>query len=262
MRHQESPSVEVLHLFRWSTHTHTHLLCKRQYNCGDTDLSHRHLLYKHQYNCGDTDHSHWHLLCKRQYSCGETDHSHGHLLCKHQYNCGDTDHSHRHLLCKRQYNYGATTQLDTLSGPLQTHSPLWRALRPSRRRLPTVADGCERLPTVADGCERKHKTWRTQPHPQTPKWNGNPRYAFGKNIFTVVHFWMKQNRLVKQIWDQSNTRWVVWKKTGPRYKRSPIEGPKSYMALRPQLLGSPWHLRASSTTMSSKTVQLFMEFYG
>ena len=35
--------------------------------------------------------------------------------------------------------------------------------------------------TVADGCERKRKTWRTQPHPQTPKGNGNPRYAFGKN---------------------------------------------------------------------------------
>ena len=44
----------------------------------------------------------------------------------------------------------------------------------------TVANTCERLRTVADGCERKRKTWRTQPHPQTPKWNGNPRYAFGK----------------------------------------------------------------------------------
>ena len=63
------------------------------------------------------------------------------------------------------------SQLDTLSGPLQMHSPLWRALRRHRNRLPTVADGCE----------RKRKTWRTQPHPQTPKWNGNPRYAFGKN---------------------------------------------------------------------------------
>ena len=62
------------------------------------------------------------------------------------------------------------SQFDTLSGPLRTHSPLWRALRPSRKRLPTVADGCD----------RKRKTWRTQPHPQTPKWNGNPRYAFGK----------------------------------------------------------------------------------
>ena len=60
--------------------------------------------------------------------------------------------------------------LDTLSGPLQTHSPLWRALRRTRGRLRTVADGCD----------RKRKTWRTQPHPQTPKWNGNPRYAFGK----------------------------------------------------------------------------------
>ena len=151
--------------------SHRHLLCKHQYNCDDTDHSHRHLLCKHQYNCDDTDNSHRHLLCRHQYNCGDTDHSHRHLLCKHQYNCGDTDHSHRHLLCKHQYNCGARTQFDTLSGPLQTRSPLWRALRRHRKRLRTLANGCG----------RKRKTWRTQPHPQTPKWNGNPRYAFGKN---------------------------------------------------------------------------------
>ena len=38
-------------------------------------------------------------------------------------------------------------QLHTLSGPLLTHSPLWRAYH-------THADGCERLRTVADGCGR------------------------------------------------------------------------------------------------------------
>ena len=75
-----------------------------------------------------------------------------------------------------------TSQLDTLSGPLLTHSPLWRALRRSRKRLRTVADGCGRLRTVANGCGRKRNFWRTQPHPQTPKWNGNPRYAFGKKM--------------------------------------------------------------------------------
>ena len=67
------------------------------------------------------------------------------------------------------------SQFDTLSGPLRTRSPLWRALRRSRRRLRTVANGCG----------RKRKTWRTQPHPQTPKWNGNPRYAFGKKNQTT-----------------------------------------------------------------------------
>ena len=64
------------------------------------------------------------------------------------------------------------TQLHTLSGSLQAHSPLWRALRPSRKRLRTVADGCG----------HRHNFPRTQPHPQTPKWNGNPRYAFGKKL--------------------------------------------------------------------------------
>ena len=99
-------------------------------------------------------------------------------------NCGATDHSHRHLLCKQQYNCGATTQLDTLSGPLQTRSPLWRALRRSRKRLRTLADGCE----------RKRKTWRTQPHPQTPKWNGNPRYAFGKKMSPILSHAQKDVR--------------------------------------------------------------------
>ena len=32
------------------------------------------------------------------------------------------------------------TQLHTLSGSLQVHSPLWRALRRTRKRLRTVAD--------------------------------------------------------------------------------------------------------------------------
>ena len=62
------------------------------------------------------------------------------------------------------------SQLDTLSGSLQTHSPLWRALRRSRGRLRTVANGCG----------HRHNFPPTQPHPHTPKWNGNPRYAFGK----------------------------------------------------------------------------------
>ena len=64
--------------------------------------------------------------------------------------------------------------------------PSWRTRHcgePSAADTQTVADGCGRLRTVADGCGRKRNFWRTQPHPQTPKWNGNPRYAFGnKNM--------------------------------------------------------------------------------
>ena len=146
-------------------HSHRHLLCKCQYNCGATDQSLRHLLCRHQYNCGDTDHSHRHLLCKRQYNCGATDHSHRHLLCKCQYNCGGTDHSHRHLLCKCQYNCGAT----------QSTCLCFRA---TPDPLATVESLTALTQTVANGC-------RTQPHPQTPKWNGNPRYAFGKNLIGI-----------------------------------------------------------------------------
>ena len=122
-----------------------HRLCKHQYNCGDTDHSHRHLLCKRQYNCGAADPSHRHLLCRHQYNCGDTDPSHRHLFCRHQYNCGDTDPSHRHLLCRHQYNCGDTAQCDTVSGSLQTHSPLWRALRRYRRRLRTVATANAKL---------------------------------------------------------------------------------------------------------------------
>ena len=72
-----------------------------------------------------------------------------------------------------------TDQLHTLSGPLLMHSPSWRALRRSRKRLRTVADGCA----------HRHNFPRTQPHPQTPKWNGNPRYAFGKK--RVFSSWIR-----------------------------------------------------------------------
>ena len=49
--------------------------------------------------------------------------------------------------CSANTNITAATrtQLDTLSEPLQTRSPLWRALRRTHKRLPTVADGCRRL---------------------------------------------------------------------------------------------------------------------
>ena len=159
-------------------HSHRHLLCRHQYNCGDTDHSHRHLLCKHQYNCGDTDHSHRHLLCKHQYNCDDTDHSQRHLLCRHQYNCGDTDHSHRHLLCRHQHN----------CGDKQT---TWHAFWTTPDALATVESLTAVTQAVADGCDRKRKTWRTQPHPQTPKWNGNPCYAFGKKGEDV--FWPTKN---------------------------------------------------------------------
>ena len=46
------------------------------------------------------------------------------------------------------------------------HSPLWRALRGSRKRLRTVADGCERLRTVArtDTTFREHSLTPTPPN--------------------------------------------------------------------------------------------------
>ena len=44
------------------------------------------------------------------------------------------------------------------------------------QRLGSHANGCQWLTTWSN-------FWQTQPCPQTPNWNGNPRYAFGKKTF-------------------------------------------------------------------------------
>ena len=129
----------------WDATDHAHtssanakITAATQISPTDTSFANRH------YNCGDTDHSHKHLLCKRQNNCGDADHSRTHLLRK-RHKCGDTDHSHRHLLCKREKK-------------LRRHRsvPQRRALGWTRRRLRTVADGCERLRTVAGpDCRRR-----------------------------------------------------------------------------------------------------------
>ena len=66
--------------------------------------------------------------------------------------------------------------LTRFSRPLQMHSPLWRALRPSRKRLTMVANSCRQLRTVANTNATFGEHSLT---PRPPKWNGNPRYAFG-----------------------------------------------------------------------------------
>ena len=54
--------------------------------------------------------------------------------------------------------------------------PIGIAIRPSRERLRTVANGCERLRTVADVNATSGEHSST---PTPPEWNGNPCYAFG-----------------------------------------------------------------------------------
>ena len=58
--------------------------------------------------------------------------------------------------------------------------PIGTAMRPSRERLRTVANGCERLRTVADVNATFGEHSST---PTPPEWNGNPCYAFGKKVF-------------------------------------------------------------------------------
>ena len=67
-----------------------------------------------------------------------------------------------------------------LKPPKRTTSvklPIGTAIRSSRERLRTVADGCGRL---------RSRTQRRANRPSTPRppeWNGNPCYAFGKKQF-------------------------------------------------------------------------------
>ena len=73
-----------------------------------------------------------------------------------------------------------------LKPPKRTTSaklPIGTAIRSSRERLRTVADGCGRLRTVAttNATSSEHTL-----NPQTPEWNGNPCYAFGKNMVSSV----------------------------------------------------------------------------
>ena len=71
---------------------------------------------------------------------------------------------------------------------------------------------------VADGCGHRHNFPRTQPHPQTPKWNGNPRYAFGKIEPPII--WKNWPKL---SYNFSLFRWSFFidlpPRRGPRPKR-------------------------------------------
>ena len=64
-----------------------------------------------------------------------------------------------------------------LKPPKRTTSvklPIGTAIRSSRERLRTVADGCGRLRS------RTQRRANTPSTPRPPEWNGNPCYAFGK----------------------------------------------------------------------------------
>ena len=88
----------------------------------------------------------------------------------------------------------ATTRLKPPKRTTSAKLPIGTAIRGSRGRLRTVADGCGRLRTVADGCGRlrtvadgceRLRPWtqrraNTPSTPRPPEWNGNPCYAFGK----------------------------------------------------------------------------------
>ena len=68
----------------------------------------------------------------------------------------------------------ATTRLKPPKMTTSAELPIGTAIRGSRGRLRTVADGCGRLRT------RTQRRANTPSTPRPPEWNGNPCYAFGK----------------------------------------------------------------------------------
>ena len=63
----------------------------------------------------------------------------------------------------------ATTRLKPPKRTTSAKLPIGTAIRGSRGRLRTVANGCGRLRTVANGCDHKRNVERTHPQPPDPQ---------------------------------------------------------------------------------------------
>ena len=80
----------------------------------------------------------------------------------------------------------ATTRLQPPKRTTSAKLPIGTAIRGSRERLRTVADGCERLRTVANGCDRERNVERTHPQPPDPQ-SETGTLATHSGILKVVH---------------------------------------------------------------------------
>ena len=91
----------------------------------------------------------------------------------------DFQHVAQHVWMSRSATPATRNEATTrLTPPKMTTSAkltIGTAIRGSRERLRTVANGCERL---RPWTQRLANTPST---PRPPEWNGNPCYAFGKN---------------------------------------------------------------------------------
>ena len=86
----------------------------------------------------------------------------------------------------------ATTRLQPPKRTTSPELPIGTAIRGSRERLRTVANGLR---------TRKQRRANTPSTPRPPEWNGNPCYAFGKTLLIV---WQPFNLgLVKNGWIDS-----------------------------------------------------------
>ena len=78
----------------------------------------------------------------------------------------------------------ATTRLKPPKRTTSAELPIGTAIRGSRERLRTVANGCGRLRS------RTQRRANTPSTPRPPEWNGNPCYAFGKKSTVLTSMWI------------------------------------------------------------------------
>ena len=167
---------------------HGHRLCKRQYNYGDTDRrpdrSHRQtsplrtpiLIAPPQITDTDTSSAKANISAAPQITDTNTSSAKFNISAAPQITDTDSSSANANKTAAPQITHTASitaasrVHLTHFRDPFRQDSPLWRAWRPSRTRLRTVADGCN----------RKRNFWRTQPHPQTPRETGTLATHSGK----------------------------------------------------------------------------------
>ena len=152
----------------------------------DTSSAHTNITAATQITLTDTSSADTNITAATQITPTDTSSANTNITAATQITPTDTSSANTNITA------ATNSQFDTLSGPLRTHSPLWRALRPSRKRLRTVATENAKLgehsltprPPSETGTLATHsgkKQLRTNPDPQ--KWfPKTPRHGAWRDV--------------------------------------------------------------------------------
>ena len=153
-----------------------------------TDTSSANIIAATQITHADTSSANTNITAATQITHTDTSSANANITAAPQIAHTDTPSAKAHITAAAQItltdisfaniNISAATksQLDTLSGPPQTHSPLWRALRQAHKRLPPSHKWLRTVQRLRTQTQLSANT-ASPPHPQsethnTPKWRG------------------------------------------------------------------------------------------